>query len=494
MKSTLEAHCLKIALLTPLLWWLAGQGWGGFALGWIALIPLLYAIRDLPPRARFKLGYLIGWISYALINWWILPTIIKSSPVIGAPPVVGAVLGVLAVTIIALGHGLQVAFIALLWETRARSFQKMPWLLPITIALIWGILDWTRSLGPLAHTWGALAYTQWRDTAFLQSVAWAGQHGLSTLCAWFAASIALWMARRDSFTWPVLWRAPLLGFAALHLWGFWVLKVPQPGSQSLRVLVVQTDISALDKNRGFGEAPLQQAIRLTREYFSSAAQPIDLVVWPETVLNYRRFGPQSTPVGLEWTEISNLSRELQTPILSGALGRTASQKGEEIINEALLTLPDGQHISSSKRRLVPFGERAVGGEIWPFLNRLAPDPPIALADDIRVLPLQQSTQTLSTLFIGSVICFESCFPSPATQLKSQGARALFVLTNDEWFSGTEAPWQHAAMAAVRAVENRVPVVQAANGGYAVAVDAQGRFIAIGEYNRPQAIAVNLELK
>ncbi len=71
---------------------------------------------------------------------------------------------------------------------------------------------------------------------------------------------------------------------------------------------------------------------------------------------------------------------------------------------------------------------------------------------------------------------------------------MFVLTNDEWFSGTEAPWQHAAMTAVRAVENRVPVVQAANGGYAVAVDAKGRFLAIGEYNRPQAIRVVLEVK
>ncbi len=51
-----------------------------------------------------------------------------------------------------------------------------------------------------------------------------------------------------------------------------------------------------------------------------------------------------------------------------------------------------------------------------------------------------------------------------------------MLTNDEWAGGTSAPWEHAAMAALRAVENDAPVAQAANGGHSFAVDRRGRFM------------------
>jgi apolipoprotein N-acyltransferase len=74
-----------------------------------------------------------------------------------------------------------------------------------------------------------------------------------------------------------------------------------------------------------------------------------------------------------------------------------------------------------------------------------------------------------------------------------GAQVIFILTNDEWFRGTNAPWEHAVMGALRAVENNVAVAQAANGGYSFAVDRYGRFMVKTSINTAQTIAVDLAL-
>ena len=48
------------------------------------------------------------------------------------------------------------------------------------------------------------------------------------------------------------------------------------------------------------------------------------------------------------------------------------------------------------------------------------------------------------------------------------------MTNDAWFGETSAPYQHLAMEAMRAVENRVPLVRAANTGISAIVGIDGQ--------------------
>jgi apolipoprotein N-acyltransferase len=489
------------ALATALLWWLSLQHLGWFALGWIAFVPLFAVLSTLPAaRARFWFGWRAGLLSFALINWWVLPAIIKGGAIIGASAPASAALGVLAVLLIGLIHGLGIAIIALLWNPRAKFFKTSPLLFPVFIALLWYLFEAARASGVLAHSWGAPAFSQWRDTALLQSAHFLGQHGLSALCVWFAASFALWLQPEYSARVPGLWRAPLTVFLLLHVWGAWRIftyDAARSDARHLEVLLVQTDVSSLRKSRDGGESHFDQAERLTREYFRSG-EKADLIVWPETTAELIKSmqGDVETPGPFDDTpsrhasRATNLAAQLHTPLLCGAQVNQAWVGGvpPRLSNRAVLFSPDGAlPQSSSKTRVVPFGERAPFGEYLPFLNKLAPEPPVVPATSATTLQLRDFS-------IGTLICFESCFSTPAKTLKARGAQALFVLTNDEWFAGTTAPWEHAAMSTLRAVENDVPVAQCGNGGYSFVVDARGRFMALSTSGEVQVLAAQMELR
>jgi apolipoprotein N-acyltransferase len=496
-RSSSSLPCSLATLATALLWWLSLQRLGWFALGWIAWTPLFYALSTLPSaRARFWFGWRAGLLCFALINWWALPAIIKGGAVIGASPPLAAALGVLAVLLIGLIHGLGIAIIALLWNPRAKFLKTSPLLFPVFIALLWYLFEVVRASGVLAHSWGAPAFSQWRDTALLQSASIIGQHGLSALCIWFAASFALWLQPEYSARVPGLWRAPLLVFLLFHLWGAWRIAnydAADGKARPLKVLLVQTNVSSLRKNRDRGESHFDQAERLTREYFRDGGQA-DLIVWPETTADLIKAmqGDVETPGAFDdmrsrhASRATRLAAQLQTPLLTGAEVTQAWLGGvpPRLSNRAVLFAPGAAPQSSSKTRVVPFGERAPFGEYLPFLNRLAPEPPITPAAKAKVLQLRDFP-------IGALICFESCFPQPARELKAQGARALFILTNDEWCAGTTAPWEHAAMSALRAVENNVPVAQCGNGGYSFVVDARGRFAQISEVDTAAVLLAKL---
>ena len=66
------------------------------------------------------------------------------------------------------------------------------------------------------------------------------------------------------------------------------------------------------------------------------------------------------------------------------------------------------------------------------------------------------------------------FANEVRKFVRDGARMLVNITNDAWFGHSAAPFQHIAIAAVRAVENRVPLVRAANTGITGVVDPTGR--------------------
>jgi len=73
-----------------------------------------------------------------------------------------------------------------------------------------------------------------------------------------------------------------------------------------------------------------------------------------------------------------------------------------------------------------------------------------------------------------VICYEVIFPGLFRGFVVGGADFMANITNDAWFGRTSGPWQHLGMLPLRAVENRVAIVRAANTGISGFVGPDGR--------------------
>jgi apolipoprotein N-acyltransferase len=75
-----------------------------------------------------------------------------------------------------------------------------------------------------------------------------------------------------------------------------------------------------------------------------------------------------------------------------------------------------------------------------------------------------------------LVCYEIIFPN---QVVDQSSRPDWILnvTNDGWFGLSAGPYQHFALAVLRAIEQGLPVVRAANTGISGVVDPYGHVVA-----------------
>jgi apolipoprotein N-acyltransferase len=74
---------------------------------------------------------------------------------------------------------------------------------------------------------------------------------------------------------------------------------------------------------------------------------------------------------------------------------------------------------------------------------------------------------------GVLNCYEDILPDLVRRLARRRPNLLVNVTNDAWFGDSSEPYQHAALARLRAVEHRVDLVRATNSGVSTVVAATG---------------------
>jgi apolipoprotein N-acyltransferase len=76
-----------------------------------------------------------------------------------------------------------------------------------------------------------------------------------------------------------------------------------------------------------------------------------------------------------------------------------------------------------------------------------------------------------------LICYEDILPSFTNKLVAATSPELLVnMTNDAWFGNSSEPWEHLALAQLRAIEHRRFLVRSTNSGVSAIVDPVGRVV------------------
>ena len=422
---------------------------------WIALAPLLWSIVAVSPGRAFWLGWLAG-SSFSLATlYWVVHPISTYTPI----PLVGAVLiVVLMCAVLATATGFFAAAVAF---TARRGFSPL-WFAPCW----WVTLEWLRSWLALGFPWDLLGYTQYRNLATVQIAEVTGVYGLSALLVLANALVAAAFRPGEHLGRRLRHAGAFVGLLlVVHVLGSWrhsQLAQREP-TEHLRAAVVQGSIpQELKWDPAYQETTLATYEDLTRRI---AGNGVELVVWPETATPFffQMGGPFSN-------RVTDLTRATGAWLLFGSPGyERDGDAGLVSTNRAYLLSPTGAVAGSyDKVILVPFGEYVPFQRILFFVGKIAHSA-ASLRPGSGVSALPFGSQRA-----GVLICYETIFPLLARRSVAGGATVLVNVTNDAWFGRTSAPYQHLAMAVLRAVENRVPLIRAANTGISAFVLPDGR--------------------
>lgn len=449
-----------LAALSGTLIFLGFAGFDIWPLAFVAWAPLLVAVRGQTPGVALKLGLLAGLVLDVGGFYWLQNMLVTFS---GFPPVVCAFFtGILC----AYQGGRAALFAWLLARAEARRW-------PFALMAFFAFAA-SETVYPVLFPWYLAGSVHMLPT-MLQVAELAGPILVSlTVLAPSVALAEIGDAARSGRKRSLTTIGLAFGFTvAAALYG--VVRVPQmrremAAAEPFKLGVVQGNLGLIQKREDPAEG-LRRHRRLTSELVSEGA---DLVVWSESSITFP-MPVEAAPRILQERMIGGLG----VPVVAGAVlyeRATSERERERWFNVAIGTDEHGAMTSRfDKTFLLAFGEYLPFGETFPQLYEVSPNTGhftkgTSLAP-LRV-PVKGRERSLTAL-----ICYEDILPSFARDAVKEGVPELIVnLTNDAWFGPTTEPWEHLALAKLRAVEHRRYLVRATNSGVSAVVDPTGAVV------------------
>jgi apolipoprotein N-acyltransferase len=454
-----------LALLAGALLALSFPKFGHPAFGWIALAPLFIALSGwngrpgrtpgLPPRRAFMLGLTTGTTCFVGTVYW-TATVVQEFGGLAMP------VAIVAMLLLALYLGL---FPAIASVITARLVARAGASGLLLAAAPWVATEFFRGYLFGGFPWVPLGNSQVTVLPIAQLASVFGVYGVSGLLA-FASSVlayALVVSGRP--------RAKALAAAAVVVfgvgaWGAWRIRddsLTREGTP-IRVGLVQGNIAQDDKwDPAQARRIFTTHIAMTRE---AAARGAQYVLWPES----------STPFMFEEhvegaSALRDLARELRATILFGS-DQIERGTPARLYNAAFQVAPDGRTTAVYRKiHLVPFGEY-IPLRSWLFFVSPLVESLAEFAPGSSMVMLPVGSHVAST-----AICYEVVYPSLVRQAIEAGSELLTTITNDGWYGHSSAPYQHFALASMRAIEQGRYLARAANTGISGIVDPYGRVVA-----------------
>jgi apolipoprotein N-acyltransferase len=411
-------------------------------------------------RPAFITGWLFGFGYFLAGLWWIgMALLVDAENFAWALPL--AILGL-------------PAFLALFFAcatAMARIFWGAGLIRILVLAIMLGLSEYIRSFILTGFPWNALGYALMPTPLLMQSVTITGLYGMNILAVVIFAMPALMFGSAwQRFGWRSGLTIAIVLLVAHAGYGAWRLQqvVSEPAADAPIIRLVQASIPQDAKwDNQLRREIFDKHLNLsTRTPLSGKPLP-DVIIWPETSVPYVL--PQ---VGEALSAIGAALQPNQI-LLAGAV-RGEGEALSSYYNSIFAINSAGQVTTvADKVHLVPFGEYL---PLEGLLRSLGMQEVIELPGGFTAAPARHSMNISPKLTLLPLICYEAIFPS---ELGYQGKAvdAIINITNDAWYGNTPGPYQHFRQAQLRAVEQGLPLLRAANNGISAITDSYGRISA-----------------
>lgn len=430
----------------------------------------------------FRVGWAFGFGWFLAGLWWIGAAFLVDAAEFGW--LIPIALGSLSIGL-GLFHGFATALARLFWTDGPSRI--------VTLAASFFLSDWLRGHVLTGFPWNSIGYGFASNEPMMQIDSVIGGYGLTFLAVLvFAAPAVLARTRivdrRFAAVVATIFVA-VVGFGAVRL-----ATTPTEFVPGVRFRIVQPAIDQWQK--GIPEYKAETVARFVelsrrgpaadpkaapgglRPAITSGDQPgvnpgipgITHLVWPESAFP---FILTREPWAL--TAIADLLGD-ETTLLTGAVRMEAPAAGEDRprFYNSIYALGRGAEVLATydKSHLVPFGEYL---PFQDFLESLGLRQLTKLQGGYSSGPGRRTVEIPGVPPFGPLVCYEIVFPGEVVD-PARRPQWLLNVTNDAWYGLTPGPWQHLDQTRLRAVEEGLPIIRAANNGISAAIDPLGRIV------------------
>ena len=438
----MKINKLILPLLSGLLVGLAYPPFSFGFLAWVAFIPLFHSISKEEKISQKALFAFIACFSSNLIilNWMGLNS---------GTSAVTAIISYLALSL----------YLTLFWMAFIVSTHFIPKKIELLLTPFSWIffVEFLRNIGPLAGPWMNLSLTQSEYIRIIQ-LASIETHIISFVIILFNIMLYRYFIEKKTIflKYFIFILCSILFFGNYHI----NYQNNRLVESSVNISIGQPSIfpdEKWDPNLRLRNLTVMDSL-LTKSLEDEA----DIIVWPEVAVT-------SFLANNVYDRIRYQDKLSDTYLITGIPERKYIDGINQNFNSSIILKPDGSFDTYQKIFLVPFAEYVPFFKNWVTkMNQF---------DDIGSFypGYEYKTFDIKDFKASILICYDSSSPQIVKTMVNNGAEMLFIITNDSYV-GQFMPYQHFQLARLRAVEQRVPVIQSANTGISGIILPSGEII------------------
>jgi apolipoprotein N-acyltransferase len=346
----------------------------------------------------------------------------------------------------------------------------------LTLAAALTTAEWLRGHVLTGFPWNTFGYALTTPLPLAQASALFGVWGLTLIAVAVFASPAVLADERTDTRRP--WLAPALALATLVALGIYgtarLASVPTTLVPDVHLRIMQPNLQQDEKfNYAGRQQVMQRYLALSDRSTgpqSSGVRDATHLIWPESAFPFF--------LTREPDALAQIAALLPagTVLITGAArlaDPSPTSPGVRAYNSVYVIDHDGSILSVyDKLHLVPFGEYLPFQRLMErlgFMQLTKLQGGYLSGNRRRALAVPRAPPFLP------LICYEVIFPHDVVPPGERPGWLLNV-TNDGWFGLSAGPYQHFQQARVRAIEEGLPLVRAANTGISAVLDPVGRIV------------------